>query len=52
MTCVQVAARQDLRQRALAGAVRPHDGMHFAGIHGEIDALENFPAGDCSRVDF
>ena len=39
---VQFAARQHLRQRALAGAVRAHDGVHFAGIHGEVDALQNF----------
>ena len=39
---VQFAARQHLRQRALARPVGAHDGVHFAGIHREIDALENF----------
>ena len=33
--------RQDARQRALAGAVRPHDGVHFAGLDVKIDALED-----------
>ena len=40
---VQLAPCQHLRQRAFAGAVRPHDGVDLAGINGEIDALQNFP---------
>ena len=28
-------------ERALAGAVRAHDGVHFAGFDVEIDALED-----------
>ena len=31
---VEIAAGEDLREGALAGAVRPHDGMHFARIDG------------------
>ncbi len=36
---VRRIARQHLRERALAGAVRAHDGVDFAGFDGEIDAL-------------
>ena len=39
---VQFASGEHLRERALAGAVRPHDGVHFARVDGEVDALENF----------
>ena len=39
---VQFAAGQHLGERALAAAVGPHDGMHFTGVHGEVDALQNF----------
>ena len=39
---VQIAAGQHLGQRALAAAVGPHDGMHFTGVDGEVDALQNF----------
>ena len=35
---VAVAAGQHLRQRALAGAVRPHDRVHLARLHREVDA--------------
>ena len=28
-------------ERALAGSVRTHDRVHFAGVDGEIDALED-----------
>ena len=47
-TLARVLAGQDVRERALAGAVRPHDRVHFAGADGEVDALENglvFDAG-------
>jgi len=36
---VELTAGQDLRQRALAGAVGAHDGVDFAGIDGEVDAF-------------
>ena len=32
---------QRARQRALAGAVGPHDGVHFAGVHVKVDPLED-----------
>ncbi len=32
---------QHARERALAGPVRAHDGVHFAGVDVEIDALED-----------
>ena len=35
-------ARQRAGQRALARPVRPHDGVYFAGVHVEIDPLEDF----------
>ena len=38
---VAVPARQDRRQRALAAAVRAHDGVDFAGIDPQVDAFEN-----------
>jgi hypothetical protein len=39
---VEFAAGQHLGQRALAGAVGPHDGVHLAGINGERDTLQDF----------
>src|SRR5437867_2610568 len=39
---VAFAAGEDRGQRALAGAVRAHDGMDFAKPEGEIDAVEDF----------
>src|SRR5579862_2354967 len=39
---VGFAARQYLRQRALARSVGAHDGMHFTRIDGQINAFENF----------
>ena len=30
---------EHLRERALAGAVRAHDGVDLAGVHGEVDPL-------------
>ena len=35
-------AGKDLRERALARAVRSHDRVHLAGLDGEIDAAKNF----------
>ena len=37
-------AGQRTRQRALARAVRPHDGVHLAGVDGEVDPLEDLLA--------
>ena len=36
------------RQRALARAVRPHDGVHLAGLHREVDAAEDFLVFDAN----
>jgi hypothetical protein len=36
-----IRPREDLHQRALAGAVLAHEGVDFAGPDAEIDALEN-----------
>src|SRR5206468_3246211 len=38
---VTVAARKHRSQRALAAAVRAHDGVDFARVDGEADALED-----------
>jgi hypothetical protein len=48
---VALAARQHLGQGALAGAVRPHDGVDLAGLHGEVDALAGsaLPSTDTCR---
>ena len=45
---VTITARQDGGQRAFAAAVRPHDGVDFARIDGEADALEDLFALDAS----
>jgi hypothetical protein len=34
-------AGQHLRERALAGAVRPHDRVHFAALYDEVKALQD-----------
>src|SRR5205823_1942132 len=34
-------ARQHLAERALAGAVGPHDGVHLAGADGEVAPRED-----------
>ena len=39
-------AHHDRRQRALAGAVRTHDGVHLAARHGEVDAADDLLARD------
>ncbi len=39
---VELAAGQHLGQRAFAAAVGAHDGVDFTGVHGEVDALQNF----------
>jgi hypothetical protein len=41
---VTVAAGEHVAQGRFAGAVRPHDGVDFARIHGKAEALENFLA--------
>ena len=38
---VVVLAREDRREGALAGAVRPHDGVDLAGVDVKVDALED-----------
>jgi hypothetical protein len=38
---VAVAAAEDLAERALARAVRTHDGVDLARLHLEVDALED-----------
>lgn len=39
-------AREHRRERRFARAVRPHDGMHLAGFHFEVDAPQNLFAVD------
>jgi len=39
-------AGQELGQGAFSGAVRPHDRVNLARLHGEVDATENFLAFD------
>jgi len=43
---VRAATGQHLGERALARAVGAHDGVDLAGLNREVDALENFLAGD------
>ena len=38
---VALAAGQDRGQRALAAAVRPHDGVRFARVDGQVHAVED-----------
>jgi hypothetical protein len=40
---------EHLRERALARAVRPHDGVHLARVHGEVDAVEDLLVADGGR---
>ena len=41
---------QHAGERALARAVGPHDGVHLARLHREVDALQNVaPLGACAR---
>ena len=37
-------ARQHVRERALARAVRAHDGVHLGGAHGEVEAAQDVAA--------
>jgi len=34
-------AGDDMAERRLAGAVRPHDGVNFACIHGEVETMKD-----------
>lgn len=34
-------ARQRVGQRGFAGSVRPHDGMGFTGVDGQVHAFED-----------
>jgi hypothetical protein len=47
-------AKQDADGRRLAGAVRPEEGMHLAGAHLEIEAVERdrapIPLGQPDRA--
>jgi hypothetical protein len=45
---VVFVAAEDLAQSAFARTVRAHDGMDFTGVDGEIEAFEDFAAGDLS----
>ena len=38
---VRRMTREHLRERALAGPVRSHDGVHLARVHGEVDPAED-----------
>src|SRR5262249_33687613 len=41
-------------ERALAGAVRAHDRVHFAAVHRQVDAVEDLLAldGDLEAADY
>ena len=52
VTSIDVAAGEDLGERAFAGAVGAHDGVDFAGVDGEVDALQNFTVSRRWRGDF
>ncbi len=41
---IAFTAGQHLGQRAFAGAVRPHDGMHLPGVHRQVNSLQNLVA--------
>ena len=43
---VLLLAGEHVGERRFAGAVRPHDGVHLAGVHGEVDAVQDFLAAD------
>ena len=43
---IAVAAGQHVAKGGFARAVRPHDGVHFTGLHIQREALEDFLAGD------
>ncbi len=39
---VRRVSGEHLRERALAGPVRPHDRVHLAGVHREADAAKDW----------
>src|SRR5271169_591228 len=41
---VTVAAGEHRGERALAGAVRPHDRVHLSAVHGKIDTPQDLAA--------
>ena len=43
---VVAVAGEDFRQGAFAGAVGSHDGVHFTGVDGEVEAVEDLTVGD------
>ena len=43
---ITVAACQHIGHGAFAGTVRPHDGMHLAGIDGQVDPLQDRRVAD------
>jgi hypothetical protein len=45
---VVFVAAEDLAQRALARAVRAHDGVNFTGLDDEVQAFEDFAARNLS----
>jgi hypothetical protein len=47
---VLFAARQHIRQGALAGSVRTHDGVDFTGLHFKVQAFQDLLA--FAGVDF
>ena len=52
---VALAPGDDVRQRRFAGAVRPHDGVHFARADAQIDAVQDlfaFFGGNVQVFDF
>ena len=44
---VAVLAGKHIGKRRFARAVRAHDGVHLAGIHGEVETFEDLLAVDC-----
>jgi len=49
---VVFVATEDFAQRTFARAIRAHDGMDFTGVDGEVQAFEDFAAGDLSVEGF
>ena len=48
---VIVLAGENVGERRLAGAVRPHDGVHFAGLHRQGETLQDLAvANPCVKV--
>ena len=46
------AAGEHAGQRALAGAVRPHDRMHLAGADAEVDPLQDLAPVSSAHAGF